>query len=141
MSGFAHTPGPWAFETPMGDEFPWIVQDGLQAHEWEPIATVGNGDEDLPPQGKQQRTVTANAARIVSAVNAADRAGLTNAALDAGVIGQLVEALEGLTQQYGDYSHMSDRDIALEAKAYPGSRIEGEMAARAALALARGDAS
>ncbi len=45
-----HTPGPWTFETPMGDELPWIVQAGKPAHQWKMIAQIVLEDDvdDVP---------------------------------------------------------------------------------------------
>ena len=51
----------------MGESNPWIVEAGKQAYEWEPIATLGNGDDDLPPRSKAQRTINANANLIAAA--------------------------------------------------------------------------
>ena len=61
------TPGEWAWETPMGEHCPWIVQGGKQAYEWKPLATLGDCIEDGPnPHSKAFRAVQGNAAYIAT---------------------------------------------------------------------------
>ena len=61
------TPGEWAWETPMGEHCPWIVQGGKQAYEWKPLATLGDCIEDGPnPHSKAFRAVQGNAAYIAA---------------------------------------------------------------------------
>ena len=63
-----HTPGPWAWETPMGENCPWIVQAGKEAFEWEPIATLGDCLEDGPSRrSKAFRRIQADARLIAAA--------------------------------------------------------------------------
>lgn len=42
MSGAKFTPGPWAFEDPMGPDDIWIVKDGVNPEQWEPLANVNH---------------------------------------------------------------------------------------------------
>jgi len=63
-----HTPGPWAWETPLGEHCPWVVQDGKQAYEWDPIATLGYYTEEGPPTGSEAfQRLQANAQLIATA--------------------------------------------------------------------------
>lgn len=65
---FKGTPGPWEWQTPMGEHCPWIVQAGKQAYEWEPIATLGDCTEDGPsPRSKAFQRVQADARLIAAA--------------------------------------------------------------------------
>lgn len=44
------TPGPRAVETPMGDDNPWIVEDGKEVYDWRCLAIVpwGKLECDVP---------------------------------------------------------------------------------------------
>lgn len=106
------TPLPWSVETPMGESSPWIVQDGQQAYQWEPIATVGSELDDLPPRSAAQRKISQNAAYIVHAANCHHA---------------LVEALDSLLRHWTGENGSADRD----------SDEAVEKLARAALAKAR----
>ncbi len=56
------------WETPMGENCPWIVPAGQEAHEWVPIATLGDCLEDGPsPRSKAFREIQANARLIAAA--------------------------------------------------------------------------
>jgi hypothetical protein len=108
MSGFAHTPGPWR-------SFNGAIFTGKPA-----CCNIASGVRDD------------DADRAASAVNEVDRAGLTNEALDAGVISALVEALEDISS---GLTYVLQRHGEL-----PGVGFDRALnAARAALALARGE--
>ena len=63
------TPGPWAIETPMGDE-PWIVEAGKASHEWHCLALVPE-DEDLPGIEKEANArLISTAPELYLALNA-----------------------------------------------------------------------
>jgi hypothetical protein len=110
-----HTPGPWAVETPMGESAPWIVQDGKQAYEWEPIATLGDcTEDDLPKRSKAQKTIEANARLIAAAP-------------------ELLEALEDLLRIAALWEIL-DRGKNIDLDSSDAAR-----AARAAIAKARGE--
>ena len=50
-----HTPGPWAFEDPMGrDVGLWIVQGGLPTYEWSCIAMVTADDAETRKDGRKR---------------------------------------------------------------------------------------
>lgn len=128
MTQGKHTPGPWEVQTPMGDGAPWIVQSGKQAYEWEAIAALGDCLEDLNPRSVAARTIAANAARIVSCVNACE--GIA----DPSAIKDVVEAAKRHLEAYEAKSNWDDRDAT---KAFDRMLAECELAdedLRAALA-------
>lgn len=61
-----HTPGPWTIETPLGDDIFSIVQDGLESHNWDIIATV-HSDHGEPDDGISVPVAKANADLIAAA--------------------------------------------------------------------------
>jgi hypothetical protein len=63
MSESKHTPGPWVVENPMGEDVGlWIVQDGLEAHQWSCIAIVTD-DEDGSARDEGGRFIGRNEQR------------------------------------------------------------------------------
>lgn len=69
----AATPGPWAFENPMGEDIGLsIVQDNLKTYEWEFIAMVQKSDRGEDRMGRQ-RYITRKEQRANAAFIAASR--------------------------------------------------------------------
>lgn len=62
-----HTPGPWAYEDPMGREVGyWIVQRGLETYDWSCIAVV-TADKDTAGRPITYVEQQANARLIAAA--------------------------------------------------------------------------
>jgi len=90
-----HTKGPWEIEE--ASSFSRFSKEALAITAsppddfdggWDELATVYR-NTDAPGEGED------NAARIVACVNACDQAELSNEALDAGVLGMLLEVFHG----------------------------------------------
>lgn len=94
------TPSPWTVENPMGEDVGlWIVQDGLEAHQWSCIAIVTD-DEDGSARDEGGRFIGRNEQRA--------NARLIAAAPD------MLEALHKIINNWDDL-HPKDRAQARAA--------------------------
>jgi len=65
MADTKFTPGPWEWETPLGDDCYSIVQAGVETHKWQFIAHISVGK---PEEGEfPRRQCKANAQLIAAA--------------------------------------------------------------------------
>ena len=98
-----HTPGPWeldvlldediGFRIRMGSSVPYRgIYEPQHIIEWDPGVRPVDGGEEPDAEHLQYLEAKANMERIVAAVNAVE--GIPTEALEAGVVREMVEALE-----------------------------------------------